>query len=289
MISTAIPAVAVSGPIIEALNRSRGLSHSYVECASSIWSLHDETFNIWTHLAAATLFAVAVVRSGVSRDTAPNRAKCTNLLYLTGAVVCFSLSTLYHMFANHVYAWFWQWLDHFGIAIYIWASSLTFSILCFAGDQTTQLSYSVVVSVLALLSLFRLQEDITHWDEVSWVRVSTHAIYGGLASLPALHCARNITRSGGKAQQQLLRSFGILVLLNTVGGLLYATEVTEQIARTKIGLVGTSHQAMHILSVAGAWTFKKGIHSFHHSRVMPITKLMNEDTTTKQPDTTRTT
>lgn len=246
----------------EAIGRSRTASQSYLDCVSSIWYLHDETFNIWSHLAAAAYFTFKALRFTIRRWNTSSGAVWAALLFQLGAALCFCLSTLYHSFANHIHAGLWQRMDHFGISAFIWASSSTFVILCFADYRATQQFYTMALTALALLSLAQLRNDVTHWAEVSWARVGTHAIYGGLASLPALHCASDLTHQQSQARQQLLRSFCALILVNLVGGILYATELLEQTTQAYTGLVGTSHQFMHVSAIAGAWLFNEGIQTF---------------------------
>ena len=266
---------------MQALRRSRPISISYSDCASSMWSLHDETINIWSHLVAACLFMHAAVQFMARHTTAVSRESCAVVLYLLGATVCFSLSAIYHTFANHRNAGIWQRMDHFGIAAFIWASSSAFSTLCFARYRATQHCYMLLLTVLAVLSLCQLGVDVTHWAEISWARVSTHAVFGSLASLPALHCACNVTRPSSKAQRRLLRSFWALVALGGIGGAIYATELLEQVKSTEHSLVGTSHQAMHIFAVAGAWLFKGGLHSFHANMMTRNSRRVKQSTTQK--------
>ena len=251
---------------LEALRSPRTDSYSYIECVRSIWSLHDETVNIWTHMVAAGFYSTTLLTYILYRSSRPATEPSALLVFLIGASLCFSLSAIYHTFANHSDAGFWQRMDHFGIATFIWAASSAFSIACFAKHRLTQRLYTTSVTACALVSFYQLQRDVTHWSEVSWARFSTHALYGALASLPALHCASGVAHRSSRAQQQLLSSFATFVVLNTAGGVIYATGVIEQITQLQSAsttTVGTSHQVMHLFAIAGSWVFKQGIHSFY--------------------------
>jgi hypothetical protein len=46
------------GSWLSAFQQRRPHSASYMECARSIWHLHDETINIWTHLVACAVFLI---------------------------------------------------------------------------------------------------------------------------------------------------------------------------------------------------------------------------------------
>lgn len=217
-------------------------------------------------MVAAGYYSTAVLAYIFCRRSRSENDAPALLVFLVGAMLCFSLSAIYHTFANHSNAGFWQRMDHFGIATFIWAASSAFSIASFAKHQLMQRLYTTSVTACALVSFYQLQRDVTHWSEVSWARFSTHALYGALASLPALHCASEVAHRSSEAQRQLLNSFAAFVLLNTGGGVIYATEVIEQITRLRsisFTLVGTSHQVMHLCAMAGSWLFKQGIKSFY--------------------------
>lgn len=250
---------------LEALSTARINSDSYADCFGSIWSLHDETLNIWTHMVAAGFYSITALIHIIRRTTRSEPDSCAILIFLVGAMLCFAFSALYHTFANHSDAGFWQRMDHFGIATFIWAASSAFSIVCFAEHRLTQRLYTTAVTAFALVSFYQLQHDVTHWSEVSRARFTTHALYGALASLPALHSASVVPHRTSSAQQQLLRSFAAFVILNTAGGIIYATGVIEQMTKVRSTSVGTSHQVMHLFAMVGSWVFKQGIHSFYRS------------------------
>lgn len=247
---------------LEALTNSRHLSHSYLDSLNSVLSLHDETINIWSHLLAATFHGYATLSKFHCQTRRYDAGSCAAGIFSTGATICFSCSALYHTFSNHSDAGFWQRMDHFGIATFIWASSACFSILCFAERPSARLAHTTVITAFALFSLWQLQQDVTHWDEISWARFTIHAIYGSLASLPALHCASDIFHQSSHAKAELLRSFGTFVLLNGIGGMIYATKLVEKITEVDPLPLGASHQVMHFSSIGATWIFQKGIRSF---------------------------
>lgn len=252
------PAATLS---FEALANSRHLSHSYLDSLNSVLSFHDETINIWSHLLAAAFHGYATL-SNFDWTRRYDAGSCAAFIFSTGATICFSCSALYHTFSNHSDAGLWQRMDHFGIATFIWASSACFSMLCFAERPSTRLTHTTVVTSFALFSLWQLQQDVSHWDEISWARFTIHAIYGSLASLPALHCASDIFHQSSQAKAELLRSFGTFLLLNGIGGMIYATKLIERITEVDPLPSGASHQVMHFSSIGATWIFRKGIQSF---------------------------
>lgn len=250
-------------PPLESLGSPRLSSQSYLDSAYSIWSLHDETINIWSHLVAAGYHGISALVYLTSCQARRVDAEAyATISFAIAATQCFSCSALYHTFSNHRNAGFWQRMDHFGISTFIWASSAAFSVLCFAERPSIRFAYTTVVTAFAMLSLWQLQQDVSHWDEISWARFTIHAIYGSLASLPALHCASSIAHQSSQAQRRLLTSFCTFVLLNSIGGVIYATEFVERITTAESRFVGTSHQVMHIFAIVASLVFQSGIRTF---------------------------
>jgi adiponectin receptor len=245
----------------------RTYSQSYFDAAKSIWHLHDDTFNIWSHLLAAIWFTAVTIKF-VFVCTGPlTRNTWAILVYLVAAILCFSWSALYHTLANHSQAELWQRIDHFGIAILIWASSSVFVFFSFSEHRTAQQFYVTAVTLLALLSFSQLWSDANHSSEVSWSRTSIHAIHGALATLPAVHYAARPDTWRSIKEQRLLRSFCVLVLFNTLGGAIYVTSFVERAVGARVNPPGIGHHVMHVLAVVGTWLYKRGIFSFYADEV----------------------
>jgi predicted membrane channel-forming protein YqfA (hemolysin III family) len=113
----------VLGFAVDAIQRHRPQSTSYLECIKSIWYLHDETINIWTHLIAALVFLAISVRLWNGRKGKRVHQSCALHFYLPAATTFFLSSTLYHIFQNHIYVTLWHTLDHCSITLFMWASS----------------------------------------------------------------------------------------------------------------------------------------------------------------------
>ncbi|KAF1935115.1 hypothetical protein EJ02DRAFT_486822 [Clathrospora elynae] len=209
-------------PSSEALLRPRDPSDSYFEAAKSVWWIHDETLNIWSHLTAAALLLAStirfIIRFYLCREASPTTSTWAIWIYLATATSCFFCSALHHTLSNHSQTAFWLRMDHFGITMFIWGSALSFSVLCFTNHRTTQRAYLGVLTLSMILSLSRLWQDTTHWTHPSRVVIFTHAAHGGLATVPALHFASRIRSRASKAEKRLFWSFLALVVNRTRNG-----------------------------------------------------------------------
>lgn len=242
-------------PTLRLLNRERSNTASYLDCVISIGQLHSETVNIWTHLIGAVWSSLNAFRQVVPTYRKLDRTNTIILAYDTAVATCFWGSTAYHVCASHSQAELWQAVDHIGILVLIWVSSISFTTMQFRRERNIQRAYIVTVSFAAVLSLhvlatLRLQRSCRR------NRILTHAVFGGFAALPGLHswfcCALS-------PQADLSKAFGVLVGLNAIGGAVYATGFLDRVFGVPLGLPDLSHHVMHITSMVGAWSFRMGL------------------------------
>jgi adiponectin receptor len=155
------------------------------------------------------------------------------LAFFIANIFCFACSTLYHLFADHAEADSWLRLDHLGIICTIWASSVSFVALSLGCGRGEQYAYMVFVTVAAGLCSLRLSGDVQHSCSERRSRISAYVALGSLATLPAFHCWYLHTpgRDNG-----LLSGFGMLIIINTLGGAIYATHLLDKAIRMKLGV-----------------------------------------------------
>lgn len=64
---------------------------------------------------------------------------------------------------------------------------------------------------------------------------------------------------------ELLEAFWRLVILNGLGGGIYATHLLDKAMGMDMGLPDISHHLMHVTAVAAAWTYQQGLLEIHHT------------------------
>lgn len=154
---------------------------SFWDCIKSIFSIHTETGNIWTHmLGRITIFAsssqslisksqlrmfnflgcIAFLGVGAfflscSEEEIRNEDKVVFSAFFTGACVCLGLSTCFHTFLCHS-EWAGQLfskLDYVGIALLIMGSFVPWLYYSFYCDFWPRIVYVCVEIVLGLSSI----------------------------------------------------------------------------------------------------------------------------------------
>lgn len=130
----------------------REASYSYLRSARSIFQLHNESVNIWTHFLPGILclpFAVWLYRALKARyeyaDTADVKAMSC---FFFGAGAGLSMSGMFHTLSNHspTVAKFWNQLDYVGIALMIWGSFIPSVFYGFYCDPNLRMLYWSMVS-----------------------------------------------------------------------------------------------------------------------------------------------
>lgn len=250
-------------------NRQRLRTTSYMASIASITRLHFETLNIWSHLLGTVWFCSSLVCFAADTDSLTQDAAAV-LLYLGGTSLCFASSTLYHIFADHAHASWWQLVDHLGIVGAIWASSISFALVSFDCRGGERWMFVVLVSSAAALCLRQLVRIHSHSLRARRMRLNTHIVLGALAILPALR-AWHLRSEGHSAE--LLEEFGWLFLTNIVGGGIYASHLLDKAVGMDMGMPDASHHVMHVLTVAGAWVYERGVLSMYQTRTGGSTGL----------------
>ncbi|KAF2180291.1 HlyIII-domain-containing protein [Zopfia rhizophila CBS 207.26] len=224
-------------------------SYSYYGSTRDIARWHNETVNIWSHLFAAIIFSWFLIRFLAQSGSLTLDVVAVATFFL-GAIVCFTLSFVHHLLSNHSrrVMILTQRLDRFGTVTFIWSTVVSF--LYFA---------------------FYLRPPITgilHWR------------YNGSRSVhDAVFLSANIQGSRKPSHAHidflrpralgnptddclspvLLASYRNLIILNAIGGFFYCMRIPERFCQDAFDIVGSSHQVMHIMVVAGALLYRAGL------------------------------
>jgi adiponectin receptor len=175
------------------------------------------------------------------------------LIFLIANIFYFACSISYHVCADHAKARSWLQLDHLGIVCAIWASSISFIALSLGFPTGEKYLYMGLVTATAAVCSHRLFGSLQHSRSERRSRITTYVILGGLAVIPAFRCW--YLDEGF----HLVADFGMMAIINTSGGAIYATRPWDQAIEMKLGLPDVSHLTMHVLAVAGATIYEKGL------------------------------
>jgi len=235
---------------------------SFQECFKSIFRIHTETGNIWTHLLGVVAFIglslYFMTRPSVEID---HQEKAVFMAFFSGAIVCLGLSFTYHTVCCHenrfigkLFAKF----DYCGIAFLTVGSFVPWLYYSFYCNYLTKVLYMSVVIVLGILAVV-----VSLWDKFGTPRYRPYRalvfiVFGLSGIAPATHYAvqNGWERSITEASLGWLVFMGFLYI---TGALFYAFRIPERFFPGKVDIWFHSHQIFHCFVIAGAFVHYHGI------------------------------
>ncbi|KAH8288473.1 hypothetical protein KR054_003212 [Drosophila jambulina] len=243
---------------------------SFRACFKSIFRVHTETGNIWTHLLGCIAF-IGVATYFITRPSVEiqTQEKIVFGAFFIGAIVCLGFSFAFHTLSCHSVEMgrLFSKLDYCGIALLIMGSFVPWLYYGFYCHYQPKVIYLSVVCVLGVLSIV-----VSLWDKFSEpglrpLRAGVFMSFGLSGVIPAIH----YSVMEGWFSQMSRASLGWLILMGLLyilGALLYALRVPERWFPGKFDIWGQSHQIFHILVIAAAFVHYHGISEMAMYRVM---------------------
>lgn len=239
---------------------------SFAACFKSIFRIHTETGNIWTHLLGCMAFIGVMVYFLTGWSLGPNwvevelQEKLVFAAFFIGAIFCLGLSFTFHTVSCHseFVGKLFSKLDYCGIALLIMGSFVPWLYYGFYCDFQPKLIYLTAVVVLGITTII-----VSLWERFSTptfrpLRAGVFLTFGLSGIIPAVH----YTLMEGFDYAITRASLGWLILMGVLyvlGALLYAVRVPERFFPGKCDLWFQSHQIFHILVIAAAFVHYHGI------------------------------
>ncbi|KAI9228801.1 MAG: hemolysin-III related-domain-containing protein [Piptocephalis tieghemiana] len=229
---------------------------SYTQCLHSIFQVHNETGNIWTHLIGALFFlglAVYHHRHLLPSLDASLLDHTIFLIFFAAVAKCLLCSVMYHTFTCHSHLPTMKCaatLDYMGISLLITASLLVteyYGFYCMDGPRN---AYMLATAVMGLVG------SILPWfpwfDEREYrgVRVSVFLLMGAAGIFPIFHAG--LTR-GLIPTLNFLYPLAFSILAYISGVYFFVQKFPERRFPGWFDHLGNSHQLWHIFVVAGIW------------------------------------
>ncbi|KAJ6829182.1 heptahelical transmembrane protein ADIPOR2-like [Iris pallida] len=258
----------------------------------SAFSWHNETLNVWTHLAGflfflgltlvgsmdavEELFGAVVPAHGAAgrnvsgnifsgspamslfQSTPPTASQAVPrwpmLVFLVGAMVCLACSSISHLLACHSQCLnlFFWRLDYTGISIMIVSSFVPPIYYAFLCNPLPRLIYLSTISALGLLAIFTLLAPSLSSPRFRPFRASLFLAMGFSGVIPAVH-AFAINRGHPACHLALALEVGMGLAYATGAGF-YVSRVPERWKPGAFDIAGHSHQIFHVFVLVGALT-----------------------------------
>nr|CAD7441191.1 unnamed protein product [Timema bartmani] len=232
---------------------------SFYACFKSIFRIHTETGNIWTHLLGCVAF-IGVATYFLSQPTMTLEEKLVFGAFFVGAIVCLGMSSAFHTVHCHseCVGKLFSKLDYCGIAMLIMGSFVPWLYYGFYCHFQPKLIYLSVVTCLGVSSIV-----VSLWDRFSEpkyraLRAGVFMTFGLSGVVPAVHYAI----SEGWFNAISRASLGWLILMGglyILGAMFYALRRNCRLNRFCLWFQFQSHQIFHVLVIAAAFVHYHGI------------------------------
>ncbi|GAP86022.1 putative mPR-like GPCR protein [Rosellinia necatrix] len=256
------------------LSGYRPASGSYLGSLLSVFRVHNESVNIWTH-AAGSLVLVPLAALCLYAEIAPRRAaagpadELVFACFLSGAALCLGMSATYHALSNH------------SESVAKWGNKLDYSgIVCLiVGSYVPALYYGLFCEP-ALMSVYLYGIFLLGFGcgVVSWVerfrtpqwRPYRAAMFVGLGLSGVIPVCHGLAIYGYQSLNDRMGLNWVLFqgTLYIFGAFLYAVRWPERTSPGTFDIWGHSHQLFHILILLAAASHFKGMRKafdYHHS------------------------
>ena len=238
--------------------------NSFTGCFKSMFRMHTETWNIWTHFLGFIFFVALCLGIYVYGDyitflfedidvyQLPATEQAMLVFFFLAAMICLSCSAMFHLFSNHsqsVYYIFSR-LDYSGIAILITGSSIPACYYGFYCSYTACYTHITIIGVLCVgcvvLSLWKKFGGHKYRP----LRFATFVLFGVYGVIPSLHVALR----EGFEKHVIQAGTGLIIMagLYIFGAVLYVLRVPERFSPGKFNTWASSHQLFHICVVCAA-------------------------------------
>lgn len=226
---------------------------THVDCLKSIFMLHNETLNIWSHLIGFLFFSYFSV--SVFNHHFPEATTSDRIIFATfciAALKCLFCSSIYHTYVCHCkHKTLAATLDYIGIAFLIAASVLVTEYYGYYCQPVIRQRYMIFTGVVSsfgfVLPFFKV------WDtkEFRPIRITFFLSLAFSSIVPVLHL---VWLHGIAKTYQFMEPAAISVGMYLLGVLFYANRFPERYFPGRFDFAGmTSHAIWHVFVCFGIY------------------------------------
>lgn len=250
------------------LSGHRPQMNSCLECFKSVFRLHTETGNIWTHMIGCVAFIVAAIVF-LSKPSIGWQEKAVFSTFFMGAILCLGFSSLFHIMHCHSekVGRFFSKLDYCGIALLIVGSFVPWLYYSFYCRLSPKIAYLTLVITLGIACIV-----ISMWDKFGepQFRPFRAGVFVALGLTGIIPCAHYVITDGfyHAVNYAALGWVALIGLLYIIGAAIYTFRFPERFWPGSFDIWFQSHQIFHVFVVAAAFLHFYAMYQVAHNRVM---------------------
>lgn len=239
------------------------------DCWYSLFYVHNETGNIWTHLLGfIILLSVGIYEFFYSKlmSNIPIKDRIVFLIFLLAACKCLVCSTVWHTLSGinnlKIYKQV-ACLDYVGISVLICASIILCEYYAFYCDDAIRNAYMIATSSLAIMGVSMPFQAWFDNHERRWLRIAFFIALASSGAIIIVHLSfvRGIFQTFGWLTP-VFKSLACYV----AGVVIYGNQFPEKFWPGKFDKLGHSHQFWHLFVCGGIWYHYQAALQFASSR-----------------------
>lgn len=227
---------------------------SFRMCLRSIFRIHTETGNIWTHLLGCVCFLVLCIAflAHPELDLPWDEILAISVFYIS-AIIALGFSWTFHTFychSEHVSKIFGK-LDYIGIAILEVGSFVPWIHYSFYCHVTEKIIYLSGITILGIAVMIISSYDRFSTPKYRGVRAGLFIALGLSAVVPCFHYVY-LEGFWGTINSPGFGWLVLMALLYIIGALIYAYQIPECFYPGRFDIWFQSHQIFHVFVVIAA-------------------------------------
>eukprot|EP00744_Colponema_vietnamica_P013415 GILI01018797.1.p1 GENE.GILI01018797.1~~GILI01018797.1.p1 ORF type:complete len:386 (-),score=31.26 GILI01018797.1:373-1530(-) len=224
------------------------------DCFVSVFEIHNETGNIWTHLLGLIVYCYILiwVHTSVLKDDTDLLHRLMLTILIGSLMACLAASTLFHVVLGHEELWVYKIshaLDYGGATCLLMGTFLPICYYVFVCQPHLQAAYILMACVLGITGIVAPLVPWFEEDGMFWARLGIYGSIGASAAAPTFHMFLSTPLN----HITLPIYVGIVfIFINTLlATSIYASNFPERFAPGRFDLWFSSHQIWHSLIFLG--------------------------------------
>jgi adiponectin receptor len=223
------------------------------QCFKSIFAMHNETLNIWTHLIGFLIILALSAHILVNLELHRTRDYLVFSVFQLGSMVMLGGSSVYHTLSAHrceevhnvALA-----LDYFGITAMIVGSFYPPVFYLFSCSNVVRAAYLVAITLLGILGLMGPFFTFFNTQMFYWPRMILYSSLTSVGILPTIHMFVGLPTN--EQTVPLYKGMFLMLVTYCVGMVIYIFKIPERWYPGHFDLLLHSHQLWHFFVLGAA-------------------------------------
>ncbi|CAH8501223.1 unnamed protein product [Heterobilharzia americana] len=230
-------------------------------CVKSVFRIHTETGNIWTHLLGCFSFTIIFLFMLCQRSSLLQwQDKFVFSIFFLGAVCCLGFSCVFHTISCHseYVARIMNKLDYAGIAFLTVGSFVPYLYYTFYCIFWAKAFYLILIGVLGISAVIISMSTKFATPPFRPLRAGVFIALGLSGVIPCIH-AIIINGFWQSVNYGSLGWLSLMAVLYISGAAIYAARIPERWFRGRFDLWLQSHQIFHVFVIVAAFVHYHGV------------------------------